>query len=280
MKSIGVNFGVAICGLVTSILVAIANVVIANMTGINVFTFNIWVLVPAGAALIGAAAASGYYFGSLYFHKKPTWALAVQMVVIAGFAQFLIYYLEYTTLVLDDGTKASDLVNFSTYLDVSLTKAHYRMGRGAHIDTGEVGSFGYTIAVVQFIGFLIGGVFVSFSLWAKDTCQKCEMYLRPLAKKKKTFSDGESCSEYYDNLFHHPVDTPEFASLIQMEAKAPTERGTISVDTTLLGCPSCKEQMIYEKVQVYNGRDWKDINDLERKVPIPEGIDLTPAFRG
>lgn len=38
--------------------------------------------------------------------------------------------------------------------------------------------------------------------------------------------------------------------------------------------------MIEEKVQGYNGQDWKDLHQLHRKVPIPAEVDLAPVFRG
>ena len=81
MRSIARSFGVAVCGLVTSILTALAIVAASRMTGFDLFTFSIWVVVPVGAALSGFAAASGYYFGSLYFHKRPDLFLLFQMVV-------------------------------------------------------------------------------------------------------------------------------------------------------------------------------------------------------
>lgn len=279
MKSLGANLGIAVCGLITSILVAILNVVISNVVGINIFTFNIWFIVPAGAAAVGMAAASGYYFGALYFHKRPTPILFIQMVLIAAFSQFLIYYLEYATLVID-GQKVSEYVPFGQYLDIALTKAHYRVGRGAGVDTGEIGSTGYWIAALQFVGFLVGGVAVYFILSGKPVCEECQMYFRPLAKKVKTFEDTDACSQYYDVLFTHPVDSEEFAELIRHEAKvAKTERGTIQVNTVLNGCPGCKSQLVVDDVSIYNGRDWKEISELKRKVSIPDGIDLKPIFK-
>ena len=110
MKSLLESFGIALCGLTTTILVALADVAIARMTGIDIYTFSIWVVVPAGAAFTGAAAACGYYFGSLYFHKRAAAPLLVQMVVIAGAAQLLIYWMGYTTMVLEDGRKVADLI--------------------------------------------------------------------------------------------------------------------------------------------------------------------------
>ena len=175
MKSLLENFGIALCGLTTTILVALADVAIARMTGIDIYTFSIWVVVPAGAAFTGAAAACGYYFGSLYFHKRAAAPLLVQMVVIAGAAQLLIYWMGYTTMVLEDGRKVADLIPFGQYMDVTLTTAHYRIGRG-QTDTGEVGSMGYWIAGLQFVGFLLGGAWIYIYLKAKPVCAACNAW--------------------------------------------------------------------------------------------------------
>jgi hypothetical protein len=280
MKGLLEGFGIALCGLATSILVAIANVAVARIVGFDFFTFSIWVVVPAGALLTGFAAASGYYFGSLYFHKKATATLLIQMVVIAGLTQLLIYWLGYATMVLDDGRKVVDLVPFGQYLDITLTKAHYRIGRGA-VDTGEVGAFGYWMAAIQFVGFLVGGLAIFMFLRKKPVCQSCNLYLRPLTKKQKSFANGDTAAGYYDRLFTLPVDGPDFAELIRSVAKvAKPAQGALQVDTTLLGCPACKTQMIEEKVKVYNGKEWKDLNKLHRRVNIPPSINLSPVFRG
>lgn len=278
MRGLAQSFGVAACGLVTSILTALAVVAVSRMTGFDFFTFSIWVVVPVGAALTGFAAASGYYFGSLYFHKRPDLLLLLQMVVIAGLTQLLIYYLGYRTFVLDDGRRVTDLIPFGRYLDITLTSAHYRIGR-AMTDTGEVGSFGYWLAAFQFVGFLVGGLCVYGFLRAKPVCSTCNLYLRPLSKREKAFGDADSASSYYDVLFQHPVDSAEFASLIRADAKAKAEKGAVLVKTILHGCPKCKAQLIEEKVQVHNGSEWKDADKLSRRVAIPDGVDLIAVFR-
>ena len=280
MKSLLEGFGVALCGLATSILVALADVAVARMTGFDFFTFSIWLVVPAGAVVTGFAAASGYYFGSLYFHKKASASLLVQMVLIAGAAQLLIYWTGYATMVLEDGRKVADLVPFAQYMDITLTKAHYRIWRG-QADTGELGNMGYWIAVAQFAGFLVGGVAVFGDLKAKAVCGSCDLYLRPLAKKQKSFADAEAAGGYYNRLFTLPVDGPEFAELIRWKAEVDKPaQGALQVDTSLMGCPSCKAQMVEEKVQGYNGKEWKGLAKLTRRVNIPSGVDLAPVFRG
>jgi len=200
------------------------------------------------------------------------------MVVIAGLTQLLIYYMGYSTFVLDDGRRVSDLIPFGQYLDITLTSAHYRIGR-TMTDTGEVGSFGYWLAAFQFVGFLVGGLCVYGFLQAKPVCPTCNLYLRPLSKREKSFLDADSASPYYDALFQHPVDGPEFASLIRSEAKAKAQKGAVLVKTVLHGCPKCKSQLVEEKVKVHNGSDWKDADKLNRRVKIPDGVDLLGVFR-
>jgi hypothetical protein len=272
------SFGGAACGLATSILTALATTTISNLTKFNLFTLSVWVVVPVGAILVGFAAASGYYFGSLYFHKRATWFLLLQMIVIAAATQGLIYYIEYSTMVLDDGRRVADFIDFSNYLDISLTKAHYRFGRAAQ-DVGEAGSFGYWMAVFQFAGFAFGGLCVYGFLLSKPVCPICCLYLRPLSKKEKLFATPEEAAPYYDTLFLSPVDGPEFAAKIGSVAKAKVQKGTYRIKTTLHGCPSCKDQLIEEKVEIHNGSDWKNVDKLKRRVRIPAGIDLLSVFR-
>jgi len=270
--------GVAACGLITSALTAIAVLLIEKLVGLNIFTFMLWLVVPAGAALTGFVAASGYYFGTLYFHTRPGILLFVQMVLIAGFTQWLIYYAEYLTLILDDGRRVSDFVSFANYLDVRLTQAEYRIGRGSS-SSGPIGQLGYWVALLQFVGFLLGGVVCFIILRQKPVCDTCQKYYRPLGSVDKKFSEQDQFIAHYDTMFSSPVDSEDFAKAIRTKADAKVAQGTINLRSSLLGCPSCKEQIIDDKVQVYNGSDWKDLTDLHRMTRIPAGVNLVPLFR-
>jgi hypothetical protein len=277
MKSLAGSVGVVFCGLVSSVLVAIINVVLANATGFNLFTFAFWFILPIGAGLSGFAAASGYYFGSVYFHKRATRALMIQMVLIAGLTQALIYYLGYVTAQFDDGQKIADVVSFSRYLDAALTSVHYQVG-GQH-DLGEAGAWGYLIAAIHFLGFLVGGVCVYAFLQSKPVCEACNLYLRTLAKKEKIFASSEAASAYYDRVFTVPLDSQEFISLIQTNATVATPHtGNLKIKTVLHGCPDCQEQLVTDTVAGYDGSEWQAMNDLERRTRIPQGVDLAPTF--
>jgi hypothetical protein len=276
MKKILEPIGVALFGLVTSLLTAIAVVAIDRATTINVFTFTLWVIVPVGAAATGFAAASGYYFGSLYFHTKATMSLLLQMVVIAGITNLLIYYLGYTTYVLDDGRRVADFMSFVDFTDMSLTTASYRFKTAS---TGELGSFGYVVAGIQFVGFLVGGLSVYGHLIDKPECESCQAYLRPIAKKMHIFGESERAAEYWDQLFQTPFDSDEFADLIRAENKAKVTGGSIQIATELQGCPKCKQQDLFLRAECWNGKDWKVVPDMNRRFALPEGQNISSSFK-
>jgi len=279
MRKFIATTGVAACGLITSVMTAIAVLIVQKMVGLNLFTLMVWLIVPAGAIATGMAAASGYYFGSLYFHTRPSVLLLMQMVAIAGLTQWLIYYIGYLTLILDDGRRVSDYIDFGHYLDIILTKAQYRVGR-AQTKTPEIGEAGYWIALLQFGGFLIGGLSTFVFLKDKPVCPTCQKYFRPLASTTKQFSDQEDFITYYDGIYRIPIDTPLFESAIRAKTKKEkVTAGTISHTMALEGCPECKSQVIVENVQVFNGSDWKDMQQLHRRTLMPEGTNLAPVLR-
>jgi hypothetical protein len=271
------KWGVLAAGIVTSIATAFIVTLINTITGFNVFTFSMWVLLPLGAIACGFAAASGYYFAARFLHLQPSRWLLAQMVVVAALTQMLIYWLEYKALNID-GVNVSSVIPFFQYLDVSLTSAHMRIGRGMH-DTGQVGSFGYWLAAIDFVGFMIGGGFVYIVLDSTPVCADCKKYYTKLAVKKDSFSDQEEFAGYYDGVYTHPVDSEEFAAHTSGEYSAgKAQQGTINLESKLMSCPSCSQQRLDEKVSVFNGKEWKDINSLTRRTRMPIGLDLRGIF--
>jgi len=276
MKKLLEPVGVTLIGLVTSLLTAIAVSTFAQATGINVFTFSIWLIVPVGAIGTGFVAASGYYFGSLYFHSKATRFLLIQMIVIAGLTNLLIYYLGYTTLVFDDGRRVADLLSFAEYLDVKLTTAEYRIRSAS---TGEVGAFGYLLALLQFAGFLVGGYTIFNTLVEKPVCETCDTYLRTLAKREHQFKDSEPAIAFWNGLFDHPLDGPEFVKMLQPEKMKQVELDTVQINTELRGCSTCKQQDVLQWVTIWNGKAWDAVPDMNRRLAVPEGMSLVSAFK-
>jgi hypothetical protein len=272
------NGGIAIAGVFTSILTAAIVALIDDITGFNLFGFSLWLIVPVGAVGCGFVAASGYYFSAKLLHQRPSAFLLIQMVFIAAITQFLIYWFEYSTLIID-GVQVSDRISFSKYLDVTLTSVHYRVGR-AMIDTGQVGSFGYWLAAIDFVGFLLGGILLYIVLTDQPSCPICRKYMRTLAKKHDVFENAEAFAIYYDAEFAFPVDTPEFVNHVGAKySTAKAAAGAVILDASVLSCPQCSDQAVLEKVKVFNGKEWKDVNEATRKTATPTGIDVSPVYQ-
>jgi hypothetical protein len=281
MRNIGGHLGVALLGLVTFGLTVLVVTVVERLTTFNLFTLSVWVVIPVGAAICGGAAASGYYFGSLFFHTRPTWFLLVEILIVAAVAQLAIYYAEYSTLILDDGTPAPQIIGFWDYLDAYVKSMHLRVGRG-NVDTGEVGQFGYWLAAIQFVGFILGGAVVWLNLRSHPVCSSCGRYLRKLMKHTQGFSTQEELVTYYDSLFEHPVDTQGFADMMHWQPRpigSKVVKGVFVTETTLHGCPHCKQQVISQEVKIMGDKDWQQLPQLTRAIRIPDGIDLRPVFR-
>jgi hypothetical protein len=263
---------------ITCVLVAIANVVIARTIGINFFTMKVWLIIPVGAGIVGMLGASGAILAARYFNIVPTIIDAAFMVVIAAATMLLIYYLDYMTLVLDDGRRASDLVDFTSYVDLVLTTSHMRVGRAGQIDTGEVGQLGYALAAIEFVGFLIGGATTFLFIKGMARCGNCGSYLRKL-KTKRTKELTFDETDQVINLFNRG-DLETMRSLL---AWAPPERKLVDskkalVVYDLFGCSKCKTEVLVAKVKTFNGKEWQDVPSLGARRNLDSGLSLRELF--
>src|ERR1700730_10200795 len=96
MKLLLAQFGIAWLGLITTLFVVTIDVAVLRWTGFSLVGTSLYYVIAVGSIVGGMVAASGYYVGARYTHSRATPFLFVLMVVIAGFAYFLIYWLDYT----------------------------------------------------------------------------------------------------------------------------------------------------------------------------------------
>jgi hypothetical protein len=283
MKSLIGSLGLALCGLLSSVVVALADVFLERATGISVFGLTLWFVLPAGAVCAGIAAASGYYFGALYLDRRPTPMLLWQMVLVAAFAQFLIYYLSYASTGLEDGSSLSDVLSFWQYMDARLSTS--RLRRIGLLTSETITPFtGYVffLAAIQFLGFLAGGLSVYYFLRERPYCTACNLYLRLLATKEKFFPSSMPAFAYFNSLTKCDVQHAQFSELLNApanEAMKPAY-GAHKVDAVLRGCPACKRQLLENKMWAYNGNDWKVEYAVQHQADVPHGVDLISVFGG
>lgn len=278
MKKLLQSSTVAFCGLVTSLLTAFGVIYLQQKTNFNLSTYFFYFVVPVGAAITGAFAACGYYLGSVLLNSRPTIILLCQMVLIAAFTQGLMYWLEYSTLTLEDGTMVSSLIPFWEYMDITFTKTNYQIGRRGP-NLGEVGYFGYLLGLAQFVGFLAGSVFVYFLLKVRPACEECDKFFRSLSRKKKGFESFDDFKPYYEEFHQYIANVDDFANIIGQDHTAKKAEGAINFTTNLLECQSCKSQMIKNDVQVYQDKEWKNISELQENLLLPKDTNYTQIFK-
>jgi hypothetical protein len=263
---------------ITCVLAAIANVVVARTIGINFFTMKVWFVIPVGAIAVGMIGAGGAILAARYFNVVPTILDAMFMVVIAAATMLLIYYLDYVTFVLEDGRRASDLIDFTSYVDLVLTKSHMRVGRGGQIDTGEVGQFGYALAAIEFAGFLLGGAATFLFIKGMARCRDCGSYLRKLKTKQIKDLTFDATDKIIDLFNRGDLETMKglLAWVPPKQEFGNSQKALVVFD--LLGCPNCKTEVIIAKVKVFNGSEWKDVPSLGARRNLVSGLSLRDGF--
>ena len=274
MSRLAGHIAVAVCGIVTFALTVFVVALIGSATGFNIFTFGLWIVLPIGAILTGAAAASGFFFGSLLFHVRPTRWLLAQVVVLAALSQVTIYYAEYLY-----SDRRND-VGFLRYLHDYLTSTGLNIDFFISFSTGRLGILGYALAAIHFAGFVVGGWYIFAILRNVPACPKCNLYFRTLSSRRQGFLVWKDFTAFYENFVRHPVDSPEFAQLLLQSTplglNAP--KGALAVQSDLRVCPRCAEQVVVQRVRSKEEKGWEWVPKLTRLVTLPAGVDLRPLF--
>lgn len=170
---------IALCGFISSLTTALILHGIERLTGLALYTWMLWFVIPVGALLGGMVGASGYLTGAWLFGRSPTRLLLVGVIVTSVATFLMIHFLDYLGLAVD-GRRVSDYVSFPRYLDIAIRSSSisFRLNTLSVSSTGELGVFGYVPALLQVAGFAAGG-FAAFSfLQRQPYCNRCSRYLR------------------------------------------------------------------------------------------------------
>jgi hypothetical protein len=262
---------------ISCIITAVINVVIQRMTGFSIYGFKIWFIIPVGAIFVGAFAGVGGLLAARLFNVVTKWIDAFSMVLCSALAMFLIYYIDYITYVID-GDKIANYVKFEDFVRIMITEVHMVMGRGAK-DTGAVGELGYFLAIVNFVGFLVGGLTAFVGTYVMRRCKKCDLYLRNIAST----SSGIVTLDEADKILHVFKSTSFEGLEYVLRWQAPTrsfekEQSRARLIYTLYACPKCKQETITEAISISNGGDWKEIGKLADFRLIADGLSLREAM--
>lgn len=144
-------------GLITCVIAAIANTLMIKYFETDVFTLNVEVLIPVGAAILAAAAASGFYF-AIRSSGYQTDRLDLVLLFACSVGFFLLIYLvEYWVLA---GASNGRWSSYYDFLNHAVTDARYRIHdtRGlAGVDglTDPIGRAGWAMMIPRFAVLLV-----------------------------------------------------------------------------------------------------------------------------
>jgi hypothetical protein len=257
---------VGLCGFVTSLITAVILWWLERALGFAFYTWMFWFIIPVGAGLAGFAGASGYYAGARIFNHRPTPLLLLNIVVASVSTFFTIHYLSYVMLEID-GRVISDYLSFGQYLDIAVrsTSMAFRLRTVELGSTGELGGLGYGVAILQILGFAVGGLIVYFHLASTPYCEGCSRYFSSKGKQTRYTGDAEGLSGSAAQVFsdfgdgaiasaiekHKTFGTPKFQ-------KGNHLRSWIEVRH----CKSCGQHWVKYSVEKRSGNDWAEIHEL------------------
>jgi hypothetical protein len=205
------------------------------------------------------------------------------MVAISVASFFLIHYLNYFFMEID-GRAVRDFLPFSQYLDIELshTAIQFRVRAQAIGGAVQLGAWGYLYAVLQMLGFAVGGVSVYGYLNSLPYCDSCSKYL---VKKGIIQTRYTSDSEILTNAVKSVMEClseSRFQDAISVHAKA-AGTGTYQKELVLRSqvqvkrCKSCNQHWLRFSVSKRARDDWKDISELEYESFCVEPIAIEKA---
>jgi len=274
----GKHLAVCLCGAIGLVLTISLIVLINQITGFNLFSFNLYAIVPIGGMIAGFAACSGYYFASIKFDLRPNRMVLSQMVLSAALAQLMIYYAEFRLMRFEDGTAVSTVMGFLDYVQAYLRSTHIYGGRGFR-DLGALGGIGWFIAVIEYLGFLLGGLAAYLALLTHPVCQSCARYLKTVARKNQIFSDPAIFSVHYHALAEMGGDAERFRSLLALTPPNGQKGvGAVKLVTLLQCCPHCNGERIEQQVKILAEKGWRSSAAHARHYDIPDGVSVRDCF--
>ena len=253
------EMGVTLCGLVTSVLTALLLWIVEWQFDFGIYTLSVLFVIPIGAIVSGCAAASGYYLGAVWLEVRPGWSLLVSMVAISTACFFLIYHLSYTSLEITHEGKTyrvAEVIAFSDFLDGSIRNMTLGRVSDNNADKAALGSWGYLFAVLQILGFALGGGAVWFFLRSKMYCESCSRYLKRFSRQNHFVRTGEEIDERMQALTEGSIR--QWEQHVEGLGQPKAQKGLhYDLQVTDMRCPACDLRAVSLEGRVRQGNDWK-----------------------
>jgi hypothetical protein len=227
-----------------------------------IYTWMLWFVIPAGAIFCGGVAASGYWIGARLFNHRPSPLLLLNILLVSLSTYFAIHQLHYSNDVVS-GTAVSSVMSFGEYL-VAVTEnmTYSTYHRGREVGPGlELGKWGWGIAVLQIIGFSIGGLVVYGFLLEVPYCDRCAKYFGGKQSRSVEWGDANSLAAAYETVANL-MDGPHLQAAIDTlgtlgEQSKKAKAALLSLE--LQKCPSCENRRLLLTAQALKGKEWTTV---------------------
>jgi len=271
---LGQNTATSIFGLITSLITALLLAELDTRLHFALYASTFWFVIPIGAIVSGVAASSGYYFGALVSQRRPTRLILVNIIVIAIATYFVIAYLRYQFIEIK-GIPLSRLIGFRSFLNLSITSQTISL-RGARLPTPTptVGIFGYLLALLQILGFALGGFIVFGLLVGRGYCRQCRRYLSsPIVVSGFGPIEADLMATY--EQVRRFVAAGSTMSAVSLVRALPKEELHFQIRLSSSRCATCAREYFETAFLASGGRHW--VTRVRHRV---DGLKMTPGRDG
>jgi hypothetical protein len=273
----------ALCGIVTSVLTAVLLVMIELRWGHALYSFTFWFVLPAGAIGSGMVAASGYWLGARLLNYRPGRSLLALILTTSATMFFFIQWLDYSYMTVE-GQALKDVISFGDFLVYTIAHTSLRFGMRGHVTgTGvDIGAGGYLFAVVQILGFLIGGFAIYAYLTSMTYCNDCRLYLNSKGIQTRYFRSAEEMQEATEKILTEMRLGRLQHSVLVHAALGTNESGsaTFSSVVEVKSCKGCDKHWTKFTPNRKAGNDWKEISELSFSAFCMEPVELHRTISG
>jgi len=191
--------------------------------------------------------------------------LNVAAISISTF--FLVYYLSYYFMTLD-GRVVRDYMEFSDFLATVLSHQSIQFGiRGHAIGSAvEIGQFGYLYALLEIIGFALGGVTVYGYLKGLPFCDKCSKYFTKKETQTRYCADADKLAEVASLMRQFAIENQPQAAIDVHAASAGAEKYTkemfLRSQIEIHHCKDCGKHRMGVEVSRWVKDNWKAVSEV------------------
>lgn len=268
---------IIIAGTLTSFATALVIAKLGDALGLYIYGFTLWVIVPVGAIGSGLLAASGYYIASRLLNARPTKLVLIGSLVVSLLTYGLIQWLEYTSLVVE-GRQISNYVLFVDYWKIAVRSMEFKIGRGASSGVGAtLGNFGYVVAILQIVGFGIGGLLCYGLLKSLKYCENCGRYFANKGSISRHTASDEDAKQMFETIQSH-FDKKEIQFSIDSLKQFGDNKKTFlnetdrAVSISAVNCKGCNEHEATASVKAWNRKDYEQVKGLEAVATTTEDL--------